>query len=218
MKQLLVALIGVFFAGVVFAKDLTSTRAYACNDGSEMAAAYIATEAGGAYAVLLIDGRLHIAEVAVSASGARYITAEDGGYSWHVKRGLGLLTKTRAGVDVQEGTLSCREVSGEPPRQCAVTVQQTKHGLNYLIKDSTDGYEICDVRFPVKAGQQISAKWLRDSAHMMHILDEESQATFDTFPMTAEADREMHLRIGLPRAYARRATSPKPFSLRVTVK
>ncbi|PIE40655.1 MAG: hypothetical protein CSA49_07325, partial [Gammaproteobacteria bacterium] len=122
MKKCVAVVVGLLLSGAALAEDLTSTQAYACNDGSEMAAAYISTDAGNAYAVLMIDGRLHIAEIAVSASGARYITAKDGGYSWHVKRGRGLLSKTQGGKDVQEGTLSCRAVSGEPPRECSFTV------------------------------------------------------------------------------------------------
>ncbi len=217
IRKFVVGAAALLFAGAALAEDVTSTRNYACNDGSTLSVAYISSDEGSTYAVLLIDGGLHIAETAVSASGARYMTAEDGGYSWHVKRDTGLLSKTQEGKDLQEGTLSCRESSDKAPRDCALTVDRTD-GLKYLIKDETDGYEMCDVRFPVQAGQEISAEWSKDSSHMMHILDEDKQAMFETFPMTAEADREIHLRIGLPRSYARRATSPQPFSLTVTVK
>ncbi|PID36179.1 MAG: hypothetical protein CR993_06580 [Rhodobacterales bacterium] len=205
----------VLFAGAASAADMTSTQNYACNDGSELGVAYINTEAGEAFAVLLIDGKMHVAPVAVSASGARYVSAEGEGYSWHVKNAEGILARVKGGVDQSEGARSCQAVV--TPRDCAFTVSEDG-AMTYKIADVTEGYELCDMRFPVKAGQEVSAEWTLDSAHMLHILDADMQATFNTFPLIAEADGEMHLRIGLPRAYARRATAPAPFALSVTVK
>ncbi len=97
------------FATAATAENLTSTQDYTCNDGAPLSVAYINTPAGDAFAVLLIDGRMHIAEIAVSASGARYVTAPEDGYTWHEKRGEGLLEWARPGEDMPARTQICTE-------------------------------------------------------------------------------------------------------------
>ncbi len=84
-------------SNAAMAEDFTSTAHYLCHDGSDLSVAYITPDQGNAYAVLLLDGALHIARSAISASGARYVGVEDEGLSWHVKRGEGLLEQIEEG-------------------------------------------------------------------------------------------------------------------------
>ncbi len=217
IKQIAAATAAMLVAGAACAQDMTSLQDYSCNDGSDLSVAYINAEGGSALAVLLIEGRMHIAPIAVSASGARYVSAADGGYSWHVKRDLGILSRTRDGTDLAAGALYCEERTAPAPRDCNHGVTRGD-GVTYMIEDTTKGNERCDLRVPVQAGQEVSAIWMQDSAHMIHILDAKDQALFETFPLTAEEDGELHLRIGLPQSYARRTGAAQPFALAITVK
>ncbi len=96
-------------------EQFSFTQTYACDDGSELSVAYVNTAAGDAFAVLLADGHLHIAEIATSGSGALYVTQPEEGYSWHVKGAEGLLERAASGEQAQETVLSCTESPEEAP-------------------------------------------------------------------------------------------------------
>jgi membrane-bound inhibitor of C-type lysozyme len=65
---------------------------YQCERGVSIPVTYLNT-VGGAYAVLQVDGQQIPMSIAVSASGARYVSIDEGrNYSWHTKNDNGVLS------------------------------------------------------------------------------------------------------------------------------
>ena len=66
---------------------------YQCERGVTLPVTYLNTASGGAYAVLQVDGQQIPMSIAVSASGARYVSIDEGrNYSWHTKSDSGVLS------------------------------------------------------------------------------------------------------------------------------
>jgi len=66
---------------------------YQCERGVSLPVTYLNTASGGAYAVLQVDGQQIPMSIAVSASGARYVSIdEERNYSWHTKSDSGVLS------------------------------------------------------------------------------------------------------------------------------
>ncbi|PIE13765.1 MAG: hypothetical protein CSA70_03320 [Rhodobacterales bacterium] len=216
---------GFLLAGPTFAKDTSSLQNYTCQDGSELSVAYITEENGGAFAVLLVDGKMHITSVAVSASGTRYVGMNDEGVSWHVKRGEGLLTlfgDERPALQCSETEVSQQtdmsySIGGDA--ECDVEVVRQDDRTEYSVTGSTTGNEYCDLGVKAEMNQTFEIKWLSPTNHTTWIVrDDASVLLTETSPYTTQGEDEVRVRIGLPRAHARRAKSPKLFSLMLTVR
>lgn len=66
---------------------------YQCERGVSLPVTYLNTASSGAYAVLQVDGQQIPMSIAVSASGARYVSIdEERNYSWHTKSDSGTLS------------------------------------------------------------------------------------------------------------------------------
>lgn len=66
---------------------------YQCERGIQLPITYINTPSGGAYAVMQIDGQQIPMSIAVSGSGARYVSIdEQRSYSWHTKNNAGVVS------------------------------------------------------------------------------------------------------------------------------
>lgn len=66
---------------------------YQCERGVSLPVTYLNTASGAAYAVLQVDGQQIPMSIAVSASGARYVSIdEQRNYSWHTKSDSGVLS------------------------------------------------------------------------------------------------------------------------------
>ncbi len=225
IKQFSLATTALFFVGAAFAGEMNSPKDYTCSDGSDLSVAYVHTDANtgqsSAFAVLLVDGKMHIAPVAVSASGARYVAQDDSGYSWHVKRGEGLLTRSGSEGQKLECSVSQKSdvaffVGGDA--ECDVDVSVYDDHAEYALKGSTKEYQMCDFRVESKRGQKLMLKWESSSNHEVWVIGaDKSTPLSETSPYTVKADGEVKMHITLPRAFARRASSPKPFSLTITV-
>ncbi|THD81499.1 hypothetical protein E7811_16435 [Aliigemmobacter aestuarii] len=91
-------------AYAVAAADLASQR-YLCDRDAQVWASYVNTDAGS-FAVVAFEGRQVAFEVAPSASGARYQSA-DGAWTWWTKGDEAMLTHG-AGNDEVTVYRSCR--------------------------------------------------------------------------------------------------------------
>ncbi len=68
------------------------TETYQCERGVTIPVTYVNLSEGGAIAVLSVDGRMVTLAIAVSGSGARYVSIdEQNGYRWHIKGDEALL-------------------------------------------------------------------------------------------------------------------------------
>lgn len=66
---------------------------YQCERDIQLPITYINTAGGGAYAVMQMDGQQIPMSIAVSASGARYVSIdEQRSYSWHTKNNEGVVS------------------------------------------------------------------------------------------------------------------------------
>ncbi len=75
---------------------------YQCERGVSLPVTYLNTASGGAYAVLQVDGQQIPMSIAVSASGARYESIDEGRkYSWHTKSDSGVLSWQPAGESTE---------------------------------------------------------------------------------------------------------------------
>lgn len=82
---------------------------YQCERGVSLPVTYLNTASGGAYAVLQVDGQQIPMSIAVSASGARYESIDEGrNYSWHTKSDSGVLSWQAAG-DASENVVVLKE-------------------------------------------------------------------------------------------------------------
>lgn len=82
---------------------------YQCERGVTLPVTYLNTASGGAYAVLQVDGQQIPMSIAVSASGARYVSIDEGrNYSWHTKSDTGILSWQPAG-DASEDAVVLKE-------------------------------------------------------------------------------------------------------------
>lgn len=82
---------------------------YQCERGVSLPVTYLNTASGGAYAVLQVDGQQIPMSIAVSASGARYESIDQGrNYSWHTKSDSGVLSWRLAG-DASENVVVLKE-------------------------------------------------------------------------------------------------------------
>ena len=72
------ALAAALAAGPVLAQSADDLRRvlYACEGGRAMEVAFLNTAGGNSYAFVLVDGEMIPMQVAVSASGARYLSLE----------------------------------------------------------------------------------------------------------------------------------------------
>lgn len=87
------------------AKDNDTIRQviYHCERDVVLPVTYINTASGGAIAVLHVDGKQISMKIAVSASGARYISIDETqGYRWHTKSNYGILSHLEADHTAKE--------------------------------------------------------------------------------------------------------------------
>ncbi len=226
IKKNLVMAAALFFAGAASAEDITSTEDYMCDDGSELSVAYISTSEGSAFAVLLVDDGMHIASIAVSASGVRYVGTEDDRYSWHEKRGEGILTvpdRNERKCSLQEAataTVNVDDVHAAVAGNAECDVDTAVHDdhVVFTVNGVTEGQEMCNLTVAAGKGQELSLEWLSSSPHGAWIVDPEYTSFTDTSPYAVKQDGDIAVGIRLPRAKAIESTSPEAFSVAITVK